>query len=138
MKDPAYLLLGAGLCFGAVFAVMTPAMKTPPPPPPLEAPVPLQDSTPTADAGAIAMRLVPGKLPPPGPNQIQEPGKCPWPAKFINGGCWMSSGDVLPPCESPDKSKKLWAHENKCWTPYAEAKPTPQSGEPKPRGVAEP
>jgi hypothetical protein len=110
----------------------------PPPPTPLEAPVPLLEATPTADAGAIAMRVLPGKLPAAGQNQIRDPKKCPRPAKFIEGGCWMAVADEEPPCEKPGEPKVMWAHAGRCWVPYAAARLPQQSGDPRPVGLADP
>lgn len=106
-------------------------------PPAMEVPVPLQGGTPSADAGPV-LKAVLGKLPPPGPNQVKDAGKCRWPAQFLENGCWMVVGDVKPPCTSPDGTVRAWPHDGRCWVPYAEAKPAPQSGDPRHRGVAEP
>jgi hypothetical protein len=131
------LLVGAALALFVLVLSETPRPRSPPPTP-LEAPVPLLETTPTTDAGAIAARFIPGKLPPPASNQVKEVDKCPWPAKFLEGGCWMAVANEKPPCKAPDGRKAAWAHEDQCWVPYAEAKPPRQSGEPRPRGVADP
>lgn len=127
------LLACAAVALFVLVLSETPRPKVPPPTP-LEAPVPLLETTPTTDAGAIAARFIPGKLPPPGPNQLRA-GKCDPEQSHveINGGCWVKT-ERPPPCPRG----KQWEHEGRCWLPVAPAKQLPQSGEPRPRGVADP
>lgn len=137
---PNKALIATGVFAGlaVLLLVPTPNPRPPTPPPtPLEVPVPLLEVTPTADAGPM-IAMVLRNLPAPGPNQIKDPSKCHWPAKFVEGGCWLAVDGPKPPCVSPDGSTKLWPHADRCWTPYAEAKPVPTSGELRPLGVAEP
>jgi hypothetical protein len=102
-------------------------------PAPLPVPqVPLLSSTPAA-LPMLAMAL-PGKLPPPGPNQLRA-GQCdPERAQVeINNGCWVRT-ETPPPCPKG----KQWEHEGRCWLPVAEAKPVPTTGEPRTAGIADP
>lgn len=94
--------------------------------------VPLLASTPSAIHALT--RVLPGALPPPGPNQLRA-GKCDSRAAAveINGGCWLKT-ETLPPC--PEGIQ--WEHEKRCWLPVAEAKPVPTTGEPRVPGVAHP
>lgn len=128
--------LVAILAGGAIVSLCEPGAKEAAQPP-MEAPVPLQEGTPAADAGPV-LKAVLGKLPPPGPNQVKDAGKCRWPAQFLDGGCWMAVADEKPPCTSPDGTARAWPHDGRCWVRYLEAKPVPQSGDPRHRGVAEP
>jgi len=115
-----------------ILFVPTPSPKAPPPSP-LEAPVPLQEWT-TADAGAMMARVVPGRLPTPGPNQLRA-GQCDpeRSEKEVNGGCWVKT-EKPPPCPRG----KQWEHEGACWLPVAQAKPVPTSGGGEAKGVANP
>jgi hypothetical protein len=102
----------------------------------LEAPVPLQEWT--ADAGVIVlptMKVVIGKLPSPGPNQIKESRKCEAPAQFKEGGCWLPIAGEQPPCDpAAGRQRKLWPDKGMCWFPVAEARPPPTTGEPRRHG----
>lgn len=131
-QNNAVLIIASLVAAALVFAVV-PGRRAAPSEPELDAPVPMQEATPTADAGPI-IHIVLGKLPPPGPNQLRS-GQCdPEQAQVeINGGCWLKT-EKPPPCPRG----KLWEHEGRCWIPVAQAKPVPQSGEPRPRGVAGP
>jgi hypothetical protein len=131
MRDARYAAFMALAAFTVIGALTVPMQKPATPTPPMEPAVPLQEWT-TADAGAMAFRMVPGKIPAPGPNQLRacDPERS---EVLINGGCWVKT-DKKPPCPRG----KQWEHEGACYLPVAEAKPVPQSGEPKPRGVAEP
>jgi hypothetical protein len=109
--------------------------RSPPPLAPLPAPVPqvpLLASTP-AVLSVLAM-VLPGTLPPPGPNQLRA-GKCDKRAAQVelSGGCWVQT-TTPPPC--PDGIQ--WLHEKRCWLPVAEAKPVPTTGEPRTATVAGP
>lgn len=94
--------------------------------------VPLLTATP-AVLPVLAMAL-PGKLPPPGPNQLRA-GKCDKRAAAVevNGGCWLKT-ETPPPC--PEGIQ--WEHEGRCWLPLAAAKPMPTTGEPRTAPVAAP
>lgn len=132
-KNIAWTMVG--IAAFALVIIWDPKPQKPPPLPiPLEAPVPLLESTPTADAGAFVARSVPGKLPAPGPNQ-RRAGQCdPEQSQVeVNGGCWVQTTHP-PPCPMG----KQWEHEGRCWLPVGHAKPIPRSGDPRPLGVAEP
>jgi hypothetical protein len=102
------------------------------PVPLLVPPVPLLSSAPMT-LPVLAM-VLPGKLPPPGPNQLRA-GKCNAKGAEVelSGGCWLQT-TTPPPC--PEGIQ--WEHEGKCWRPVAEAKPVPTTGEPRSAGVAGP
>lgn len=124
----------AGALMFALVMLVAPSPRPPPPlPSPLEAPVPLLEYTPTADAGPVR-RSVLGKLPPPAANQ-RKSGQCdPEQAQVeLNGGCWVQT-TTPPPCPLG----KQWEHEGRCWLPVGVAKPAPTSGGGEPRGVADP
>jgi hypothetical protein len=106
-----------------------------PPTGPLPVPVPqvpLLSSTPS-QLPALAM-VLPGSLPPPGPNQLRS-GKCDKRAAHVerSGGCWVKT-ETPPPCPVGIQ----WEHEGRCWLPVAEAKPMPTTGEPRTTPVAAP
>lgn len=132
-QSNAALAIAALVLAAFILVALPPRRPVTAPTESFEAPVPMQESTPTADAGALR-QVVLGRLPPPGPNQLRA-GQCdPDQAQVeINGGCWLETKKP-PPCPRG----KLWEHEGRCWIPVAQAKPVPQSGEARPRGVAEP
>lgn len=106
-----------------------------PPLAPVPAPVPhvpLLSSTPAALP--VLTMVLPGTLPPPGPNQLRA-GKCNARGAEVelNGGCWLKT-ETPPPC--PEGIQ--WEHEGRCWRPVALAKPVPTTGEPRPAPVAAP
>lgn len=106
-----------------------------PPVGPVPAPVPqvpLLSSTPAA-LPVLAM-VLPGTLPPPGPNQIRA-GKCDKRAAEVelNGGCWIKT-ETPPPC--PEGIQ--WEHAGRCWRPVAPAARAPTTGEPRTAPVADP
>jgi len=106
-----------------------------PPLAPVPAPVPqvpLLSSTPAA-LPVLAM-VLPGTLPPPGPNQLRA-GQCDKRAAAVevNGGCWLKT-ETPPPC--PEGIQ--WEHAGRCWLPLAAAKPVPTTGEPRPAPIAAP
>lgn len=94
--------------------------------------VPLLSSTPSS-LPVLAM-VMPGTLPPPGPNQLRA-GKCDKRAAEVelNGGCWIQT-ITQPPC--PDGIQ--WEHEGRCWRPVAPAARAPTTGDPRTAPVAAP
>jgi hypothetical protein len=107
--------------------------------PPLTAPtpvpvpqVPVLVSTPAA-LPMLAM-VLPGVIPPPGPNQLRA-GKCDRRGAEVelNGGCWMQT-TTAPPC--PEGVQ--WEHNGKCWRPVGLAREVPTTGEPRTLPVASP
>lgn len=94
--------------------------------------VPLLSSTPS-NLPVLAM-VMPGTLPPPGPNQLRA-GKCDDRGSevAINGGCWVAT-DKKPPC--PEGIQ--WEHDGRCWRPVAPAARAPTTGEPRTAPVAAP
>jgi hypothetical protein len=136
LKVPQWVglvVLALALPTGAWMALGDSRGSPPVGPVPLPVPqVPLLSSTPAA-LPMLAVAL-PGKLPPPGPNQLRA-GKCDKRAAQveINGGCWVKT-ETPPPC--PEGIQ--WEHETRCWLPAALAKPAPTTGEPSTAPVAGP
>lgn len=99
---------------------------------PIPLPVPVQEWT-TEAHGWSPMQVLFATIPPPGPNQ-KRAGKCnPKAAQVeIRGGCWVKT-ETPRPC--PEGVQ--WEHDDgRCYLPVAEAKPVPQSGEPKMVNIA--
>lgn len=99
---------------------------------PIPLPVPVQEWT-TEAKGWAPMQVLFGTIPKPGPNQ-KKAGHCnPKAAQVeINGGCWVKT-ETPRPC--PEGVQ--WEHDDgRCYLPVAEAKPVPQSGEPRLVNVA--
>lgn len=127
----------AALVILAIILAIAPSKKTAPPPPEaFEVPVPLQEATTAADAGAMAWRVVPGTLPVPDTRQLKAEGCRKALGQYvINGVCWQQL-PVPPPCPRSDGAFEHDDH--RCYVPVLRAERAPQSGEPRPRGVAEP
>lgn len=124
------ILLSVLIPTGAQTLLMPKVNSLPRGPMPLPVP-PLAETTEIHGWNPLAEVL--NTIPPPGPNQ-KRAGKCnPKAAQVeINGGCWVKT-ETPRPC--PEGIQ--WEHEDgRCYLPVAEAKPVPQSGEPRLVNVA--